>query len=155
MKYPCLKVVHQSMRFPFTSCQRFYCLNTPMLQKLSGAQRRCEPHHEKICYAICEQQRRRSACASAQSDQRLCCSLPRLYTTSSFYIRNFKPLPSFCGCTGRFESTLVGNPENRFSRDEAHVSVVGVKFHNTVDLLQYSIWDTMGKRSELTFPVYR
>ena len=25
---------------------------------------------------ICEQQRRRSACASAQSDQRLCCSLP-------------------------------------------------------------------------------
>ena len=31
----------------------------------------------KPVYAICEQQRRRSACASAQSDQRLCCSLPR------------------------------------------------------------------------------
>ena len=46
--------------------------------------------------AICEQQRRRSACASAQSDQRLCCSLPRQYNTSSFYIRNFKHLPSFC-----------------------------------------------------------
>ena len=30
----------------------------------------------KPVYAICEQQRRRSACASAQSDQRLCCSLP-------------------------------------------------------------------------------
>ena len=28
-------------------------------------------------YAICEQQRRRSACASAQSDQHLCCSLLR------------------------------------------------------------------------------
>ena len=27
-------------------------------------------------YAICEQQRCRSACASAQSDQHLCCSLP-------------------------------------------------------------------------------
>ena len=27
--------------------------------------------------AICKQQRRRSACTSAQSDQRLCCSLPR------------------------------------------------------------------------------
>ena len=26
---------------------------------------------------LCKQQRRRSACASAQSDQRLCCSLPR------------------------------------------------------------------------------
>ena len=22
----------------------------------------------------------------------------------SFYVRNFKPLPSFCGCAGRFES---------------------------------------------------
>ena len=30
---------------------------------------------ENVSYAICEQQRRRSACASAQSDQRLCCSL--------------------------------------------------------------------------------
>ena len=31
----------------------------------------------KPVYAICEQQRSRSACASAESDQRLCCSLPR------------------------------------------------------------------------------
>ena len=31
----------------------------------------------KPVYAICEQQRHRSACASAQSDQHLCCSLPR------------------------------------------------------------------------------
>ena len=30
---------------------------------------------ENVSYVICEQQRRRSACASAQSDQRLCCSL--------------------------------------------------------------------------------
>ena len=30
----------------------------------------------KLVYDIREQQRRRSACASAQSDQRLCCSLP-------------------------------------------------------------------------------
>ena len=30
---------------------------------------------ENVSYAICEQQRRRSACASSQSDQRLCCSL--------------------------------------------------------------------------------
>ena len=30
---------------------------------------------ENVSYDICEQQRRRSACASAQSDQRLCCSL--------------------------------------------------------------------------------
>ena len=70
--------------------------------------------------AICKQQRRRSTCASAQSDQRLCCSLPRYYNTSCFYIQNFKPLSSFCGCTCRFLSYLVANPEDRFSRDEAH-----------------------------------
>ena len=32
---------------------------------------------ENVSYVICEQQRRRSACASAQSDQRLRCSLLR------------------------------------------------------------------------------
>ena len=57
----------------------------------------------KPVFAICEQQRRRSACASAQPDQRLCYSLLRWYNTYIFYIRNFKPLHSFCGCTGRFE----------------------------------------------------
>ena len=34
-----------------------------------------------------------------------------------------EPLPSFCGCAGRFESYLVSNPEDRFSRDEAHIGV--------------------------------
>ena len=34
---------------------------------------------------------------------------------------NFKPLAIFCGCTARFVSDLVGNPENRFSHDEAHI----------------------------------
>ena len=36
-----------------------------------------EPRHEKPVYAVCEQQRHRSACASVQSDQHLCCSLTR------------------------------------------------------------------------------
>ena len=80
-----------------------------------------EPRHEKTCYVICEQQRCRSACASAQSDQRLCCSLPRQYNTSSFYVQNFKPLASFCGCAGLFVSYLVENPKDRFSRDEAQL----------------------------------
>ena len=75
----------------------------------------------KPVYAMCEQQRRRSVCASTQSNQRLCCSLPRQYHISSFYIRNFKPLASFGGCAGRFESYLVENPEDRFSRDEAQM----------------------------------
>ena len=36
---------------------------------------------KKPVLAICEQQRCRSACASAQSDQHLCCSLLRSYIT--------------------------------------------------------------------------
>ena len=39
----------------------------------------------------------------------------------SFYIQNFKLLPSFFGCTGQFGSYLVANPEDRFSHDEAHI----------------------------------
>ena len=35
----------------------------------------------KPVFAVCEQQRHRSACASAQSDQRLCYSLYRYYNT--------------------------------------------------------------------------
>ena len=80
----------------------------------------------KPVYAICEQQRRRSACASAQSDQRLCYSLPRSCNTSSFYIQNFKTLASICGCADQFEPYLVANPEDRFSRDEAQVFPRGV-----------------------------
>ena len=48
----------------------------------------------KPVYAICEQQRSRSACASTQSDQRLCCSLSGLYNTSTGYSQNFKTLVS-------------------------------------------------------------
>ena len=66
---------------------------------------------ENVSYVICEQQRRRSACTSAQSDQRLCCSLPRYYNILNFYIWNFKPLASFCSWAGQFESDLVGNSQ--------------------------------------------
>ena len=58
---------------------------------------------------MCEQQRRSSACASAQSDQRLCCSLLWLYNIFWFYSWNFKTLASFFGCAGRFVSSLVGD----------------------------------------------
>ena len=64
---------------------------------------------ENMSYAICEQQRRRSACASAQSDQRLCCSPPRQNDTSSLYIRNFKILAGLCSWAGQFVSCLVGD----------------------------------------------
>ena len=34
---------------------------------------------------------------------------------------NFKTLASFCSCAGWFKSYLVGNPEDRFSRDGTHI----------------------------------
>ena len=37
-------------------------------------------------------------------------------------MRNFKPLAIFCGCKARFVWDLVGNPEDRFSHNEAHFS---------------------------------
>ena len=35
----------------------------------------------------------------------------------------FKPLAIFCGCTARFVSDLVENPEDRFSQNEAHIII--------------------------------
>ena len=49
---------------------------------------------KKCVYAICEQQRRRAACAST----------------------------SLCSCAGWFVSYLVATPEDGFSRDEANLS---------------------------------
>ena len=53
---------------------------------------------------ICEQQRRRSACASAQSYQHLCYSL---------YCRTLE-ISGLCSWAGQFESNLVENPEDMF-----------------------------------------
>ena len=57
-----------------------------------------------------------------EADQRLCFR----YTESTIPllpILNFKPLAIFCGCTVRFVSDLVGNPEDRFSHNDAHMVV--------------------------------
>ena len=37
--------------------------------------------------------------------------------------RNVKPSAIFYGCTARFVSDLVGNPEDRFSHNEAQIPV--------------------------------
>ena len=88
----------------------------------------------KPVYVICEQQRHRSACAEAQADQRLYCSLLGQYNTLSLYIRNFKPVPCFFGCAGRFESYLIGNLEDRFSRDVTHFILGGGGGGGGIDL---------------------
>ena len=47
--------------------------------------------------------------------------LDGILNTSSFYLRNFKTLACLCTWAGRFESYLVANPEDRFSRDVAQI----------------------------------
>ena len=74
----------------------------------------------KPVFDICERQRHRSACASAQSDQHLCYLL-LTYNICSFYMQKLKTLASLCCWAGRWESYLVGNPEDRFSHDVAHI----------------------------------
>ena len=66
--------------------------------------------------------------------------LPRAHcdeTDFSFYIQNFKTLAGFCGCAGQFGSSLVANPLDRFSRDEAH-TVCAV--HNRSCSIMINIW---------------
>ena len=77
----------------------------------------------KPVHAICEEQRRRSACASAQPDQRLCfrcldgiIPLVSISEISSLY------LASVAAQAG-LSVTWSENPEDRFSRDEAHIRI--------------------------------
>ena len=42
-------------------------------------------------------------------------------TIPQLHKSEIKPLAIFCGCTARFVSDLVGNPEDRFSHDAAHM----------------------------------
>ena len=66
----------------------------------------------------CEQQRRKPACASAQSDQRLCYLLSGKYHIQTCYKQFFNFLASLCSWRDLFESRFVGDPEDRFCCDE-------------------------------------
>ena len=68
----------------------------------------------KPVYAIYKQQRCRSACASAQSDQRLCCSLSRQYNTYNYYSRNSYALSRFYSWAGWFETPSRTTPNTSF-----------------------------------------
>ena len=78
----------------------------------------------KPVFRLCEQQRGRPACASAQSDQRLYFSLFGKYHTQTSYKRNFIFLASPCNWGDWFESRFVRNPEDRFCRVTAHMCMV-------------------------------
>ena len=76
---------------------------------------------ENLSSGVCGQHRCRPACASQQSDQRLCYWLFGKYHILTCYGRNFSFLASLCSWAGWFESHFVGNPEDRFCRVESHI----------------------------------
>ena len=49
-----------------------------------------------------------------QNKTQLCYNFGSVYNISSFYIRNFNTLASFSCLASRFESQLVGNPDDSF-----------------------------------------
>ena len=86
---------------------------------------------ENLSYAIRKEQRCRSACASAQADQHLCCSLLRQYDMYTCYIQSFKILASFCSWAGWFVPYLVENPARHiFARCGSNVKCIYDMYRN-------------------------
>ena len=75
----------------------------------------------KPVFSDCEQQRRRPACAYAQSDQRLCWSLKYSMTVKQLTEPHLRFLSLKGGCTGSSESTLVKMPHCWKSRVTAQL----------------------------------
>ena len=77
----------------------------------------------KPVLCICENKDADQLHSHCAAEQRLCFR----YTDSTIPLlpksENFKPLAIFCGCTAWFVSDLVGNPEDRFSHNQAHIKV--------------------------------
>ena len=78
----------------------------------------------KPAFCICENKDADQLRGNHKADQRLCFR----YMDSAIPILSkseiFKHLAISCGCTARFVSDLVGNPEDRFSHNEAHMSLL-------------------------------
>ena len=75
----------------------------------------------KPAFCICVKNDADQLHVNREADQRLCFC----YINSTIPLLSkseiFKPLAIFCGCAARFESDQVGNPEDRFSHNEAHI----------------------------------
>ena len=81
----------------------------------------------KPAFCICENKGADQLRGNREADQRLCFR----YTDSTIpllpiYEINFKSLAILCACTAWFVWGLVGNPEDRFSQNEAHIRVLAV-----------------------------
>ena len=81
----------------------------------------CASTKENLSSGVCKQQRRRPACACVQSDQHLVIRLFESTITKLATSKTSVFLASLCSLAGWFENSLVGNPEDRFCHNEAHI----------------------------------
>ena len=81
----------------------------------------------KPAFCICENQDADQLCGKQEADQRLCFR----YTDSTIPLLPNSEISSLCGCTDQFVSDLVGNPEDQFSHDTAHI--FNEQHHENVD----------------------
>ena len=72
----------------------------------------------KPVFSICENKYADQLRSNCAADQRPCF---RYTDTTIPLLPKFKALAVLCSCTARFVSDLVGNPEDRFSNNEAQM----------------------------------
>ena len=97
-----------------------------------------------IC--ICENKDADQLRGNREADQRLCFRYTDSTTPLLSKSKKFKLLAIFCGCTDRFVSDLVGNPEDRVSQNEARLILV--------KLLLFLLAKHMMRKLNLTFDNY-
>ena len=73
----------------------------------------------KLAFGICENKDADQLRGNREADQRLCFR----YIDSTMSLLPLSNLAFFCGCTARFVSDLVGNPDDRFSHVAAHLCI--------------------------------
>ena len=75
----------------------------------------------KPAFCICENKDADQLHGNREADQRLCFGYTDTTIPLLSKIRNLTPLAISSDRTARFVSDLVGNPEDRFSHNEAHI----------------------------------
>ena len=74
----------------------------------------------KPTFCICKNRGADQLPSNCAADQHLC--FPYIDSTIPLLPKfDIKSLAIFCGCTVRFVSVLVGNPEDMFSGDATHI----------------------------------
>ena len=90
----------------------------------------------KPAFCICENKDADQLCGNREADQRLCFR----YTDSTIALLPKYGILNLCGCTFPFVWDLVGNPEDRFSQNEALIMMKVSVFHLLPNDFRISHW---------------